>query len=151
MKNKLFKAACFILLSIFAACSTGDSPSDVAELFLKDVNSMKFDEAKKYSTEETAKMLEMMANLMAMSPTNKFPEKKITILDEVINGNSAKVKYEQEGKGIEYIKLVKKDDKWLVSVSKEDMAAKNAKKVKEDKEFKSVDSSATSLPDTTNK
>lgn len=125
MNRKILNVVLSAFLLVVVSCSTGDSPESVAEKFLKEVHKMQFDEAKKYSTQETAKMLEMMSSLMLMSPGKEIPEKKFTILEEDIKGDVATVKYQQEGKEAEFIKLVKRDGKWLVSVSKEDITSKN--------------------------
>ena len=57
MKNKII---CFIFVSLFAACGGNDSPKSVAGKFLDAMSKQDFESAKKYGTEETAKLLDMM-------------------------------------------------------------------------------------------
>jgi hypothetical protein len=119
----------FLISFLFlTACSTGESPKKVATAFLNEINKQQFEEAKKLATPETGKMLDIMASLVALSSNKSLLSKDFKIVNEEINGDAATVKYQEEGKDIEFIKLIKKDQKWLVSVSKEDMATKNVDK-----------------------
>ncbi len=130
MKKNLFKIATFIAVSILIACAGGEGPKNVAEKFLKETQAENFDGAKKYCTEETGKLLDMMASFAKMGDKDKKEkkdEKKFTMVDEKIDGDNATVTYKIEGKetGEQSLKMKKVNGKWLVSVSKDDMSKKD--------------------------
>jgi hypothetical protein len=122
---KLINLLIAFSLFSFVRCTSGDSPKKVAEAFIKDINNMQYEEAKKLATPETGKMLEVMGSLMGLSSKKDNTTKNFKILSEKIEGDAATVQYQEEGKDIEFIKLVKKNGTWLVAISKEDMATKN--------------------------
>lgn len=124
MKKILFVLIAPTILFL-AACSTGEGPKEVADKFLKEIYKMNFKGAKVYATPETGQMLDMMGSIMVLPPGKEAPSKKYEIIEENINGEAATVKYKQEGKEADVLSLVKKDGKWLVSVSKESISAKS--------------------------
>ncbi len=128
MKKQLRNLGTLILIGFFMACMGGsDAPKAVAEKFLKASVKMNFDEAKKYATEETGKLLDMMKQMSAMMPDSlKNKETKITMGEEKIDGDNAVVAYKEEGKEMEQkLSLKKSEGKWLVSISKEGMGGAN--------------------------
>jgi hypothetical protein len=122
MKNGLLKTGTFLMICFLFACS-GNSPKSVAENFLKAMNKMDFDGAKKYGTEDTNKMLDMLSGFAKMMPDSaKKEDVKMEITSEKIEGDKATYTYKEEGKdGDQTINLVKVDGKWKVAMSKDDM------------------------------
>lgn len=116
-------------LTLFAvACGGGKaSPSDVAEKFLNALNDLNFEEAKKYATDESASMLDMMAGLMNMGGEDmEKPEPKaINITGEEVDGDNATVTYttkDDEGNDVEEsIDLTKVEGEWKVKFDKSSM------------------------------
>ncbi len=127
MTKNIFKISTLIIALFVVACSGGNKPKDAASNFLSAVDKMDFEGAKKYATEDTGKLLDMMAGFAQMAPEKKDkPETKFEITNEVIDGDNATVTYKEEGKDEEQtIKLAKVDGKWLVAISKDDMNAKD--------------------------
>ncbi|MCX6292326.1 MAG: DUF4878 domain-containing protein [Bacteroidetes bacterium] len=122
MKN-LMKAATVVLVAFMMACSGGgDTPKAVAENFLKSYSKLDFDGAKKYGTEETGKLLDMMSSLTKMMPDSAKKEVKTEITAEKVDGDKATVTYKEAGKdGDQTLNLVKVDGKWKVAMSKDGM------------------------------
>ncbi len=119
-----------VVIAFFSACNSGNNPKAVAEKFLTATNQCKFDEAKKYCTPETGKLLDMMSGFAAMAP-DSIKNKKVDIkmLDEKIEGDVATVTYSDKAKDKpSTIKCKKVNGKWLVSMGKEDMQGKDDKK-----------------------
>lgn len=109
--------------ALLAACGGGasDTPSQVAEKYLTALNKQDFDAAKKYGTEKTAQMLDMMAPMMKMMGDAAKQESGFKILGEKVEGEKATVTYRSEGKDAdEALTLVQKDGKWLVDMAKEE-------------------------------
>lgn len=126
-KSKMKKLQILLICSLVAlsvACGGGDSPKSVAENFLKAMNSMDFEGAKKYGTEDTGKLLDMMSGFAEMVPdSTKANETKIEITGEKVEGDKATVTYKEDGREGEIpLNLVKVDGKWKVSMSKESMS-----------------------------
>jgi hypothetical protein len=130
--SKLFTFALLILTS----CGGGDSPKSVAENFLKAMNKMDYETAKKYGSEDTGRLLDMMSGFANMIPDSAKQEKSFEIKDEKIDGDKATVTYSQSGEvGEQTLDLVKIDGKWKVAMSKDSMNGE---------EGGSIDSGATS-------
>ena len=123
---KKFLALNLLTAILFVACGGGSSsPSDVATKFLNHTNKMEFKEAKKYATKGTGEILDLIAGMAGMMGDQQGP-KSFTITNETIDGDKATVTYRSEGKEEdETLNLVKEDGKWLVNMSKEDMAKEN--------------------------
>ena len=118
--------------ALLAACGGGasDTPTQVAEKYLTHLNKMEFDEAKKYGTEKTAGMLDLMSGMASMMPKNENPGFKIS--GETIDGEKATVTYRNDGKDAdETLSLVKQDGKWLVDMAKEEGAGDTGSEVME--------------------
>ncbi len=122
MKNGLFKASATVLICFLVSCS-GNSPKSVAENFLKAMNKMDFDGAKKYGTEDTGKMLDMLGGFAKMMPDSAKKDVKTKITSEKIEGDKATYTYKEVGKdsGEQTIHLVKVDGNWKVAMSKDDL------------------------------
>ena len=83
---------------------------------------MDFEGAKKYGTEDTNKMLDMLSGFAKMMPDSARKDVKTEITSEKIEGDKATYTYKEEGKdGEQTMNLVKVDGKWKVAMSKDDM------------------------------
>lgn len=101
--------AILLVSTLFFSCSS--SPETVAKNFTENLAKGKVDEAKKYATESTGKMLDFASSLGEL-PIN--PNFKFEMIENSIDNNRAKVTFiNQEGEK-ETIELVKIDGKWLV-------------------------------------
>ena len=110
------------LLAFFIACGGNDTPKSVAENFLKAMNKMDYETAKKYGTADTGKLLEMISGFAKMMPDSAKQEKNFEIKDEKVEGDKATVTYAESGEeGIQTLNLVKVDGKWKVAMSKDSM------------------------------
>jgi hypothetical protein len=116
-------ASTSILLSVLVflfACRNTDTPKSIAEKFLKSMSTEDFETAKKYGTEETEKLLDMMAGFKKMSADSAKHEMKFEITREKVEGENATVYYKEEGKSGELqLPMVKIDGKWKVLLTKE--------------------------------
>jgi hypothetical protein len=124
MKTRIY----IILLSFFFlfSCNMGNSPKKAAQNFLNAFNEKKFDEARKYSTPETIKLIDLMENLTKMTEsTDSIVPGKIEITSERVEGDSAFVSFREEGGTEEVLKLLKVDGEWLVHITKQDISAKD--------------------------
>jgi hypothetical protein len=140
MKTSLKHLASAALVVYLAACGGGDSPKSVAENFLKALNKMDYETAKKYGSEDTGKLLDMMSGFAKMMPDSARRERSFEIKDEKIEGDKATVTYSEQGEeGDQTLNLVKVEGKWKVAMSKDSMNSE---------EDSSMDSGATST-DTT--
>lgn len=114
-----------VLTGLFS-CNVGNSPKKTAKNFLDAFNEKKFDEARKYSTPETIKLIDLMENLTKMTEsTDSIVAGKIEITSERIEGDSAFVSFREEGGTEEVLKLMKVDGDWLVHITKQDISAKD--------------------------
>ena len=121
MKINFYKTGLTVFTMLLLACS-GNSPKSVATHFLKAMYKSDFEEAKKYGTEETAKMLDMLSGFAKMMPDSAKKDVKTEIVSEKVEGDKATYTYKEEGKNEEQtIHLVKIDGKWKVAMSKDDM------------------------------
>jgi hypothetical protein len=115
-----------ITLAGLFSCNIGNSPKKTAQNFLDAFNEKKFDEARKYSTPETIKLIDLMENLTKMTEsTDSIVAGKIEITSERIEGDSAFVSFREEGGTEEVLKLLKVDGEWLVHITKQDISAKD--------------------------
>ena len=84
------------------------------------MSSQDFETAKKYGTEETSKLLDMMSGFKKMSADSTGKDLKFEITREKIENENATVYYKEEGKEGELeLPMVKTDGKWKVLLSKE--------------------------------
>lgn len=96
---------------LFVSCSNG--PKNTVQSFTENMAKGKVDEAKKYATESTGKLVDFAASVggTPIEPNYKFEFIKDSIVD-----NKAWVKFKnQEGKE-EEMQVVKIDGKWLVHI-----------------------------------
>lgn len=122
-KILLSVAALFLIAMSFTSCNS-NSPKATADKFLTGLLHYDYESAKTVSTEETKKMIDLMAQFSAMMPDSIKQEAKkikVNIKDEKVEGDKATVTYTtsddpQEKK----LNLVKVEDKWLVQYSKMD-------------------------------
>lgn len=97
-----------ISLLLFS-CSSG--PSDAAKNFTENLAKGKVDEAKKYATESTGKMIDY-ANRFGGLPID--PNFRFEMLNDSIVKNKAWVTYTNQEGRIETVEVVKIDGNWLV-------------------------------------
>ncbi len=109
-------------LFIFTACEKALTPEQVSEKFLNLLEEQKFEEAKKYGTEQTQQVLDMYASLNQMGEEMMEDEETeagvIEDIECVVEGDKAMCSYTVDGE-FDQIPLVKQDDKWLVDLQKE--------------------------------
>lgn len=121
MKNNLIKIIVVVIMAFVIGCS-GNSPKSVAGNFLKAMNKMDFEGAKKYGTEDTGKMLDMLSGFMKMMPDSSKKETHSEIISETIEGDKATVTYKDEkNEGEQVLNLVKIDNQWKVSMNKDNL------------------------------
>lgn len=109
MKKYLFIA----LVAVFGLTACSQGPTDVAKNFSEKLAQGKVDEAKKYATESTGKLLDMVSGFggVKVQPNFKFEPIKDSIVDE-----KAWVFFKDENGDKQTVELVKVDGKWLVDV-----------------------------------
>ena len=129
MKKIRFAAAIAICLGVFSlnAQNTHDGgPKGVAYEWLTDFYHMDYDAVKKMSTEETISSIEFVEGFTKDFPDSvrqKAQQSAITIVSAKIEGNKATVTFRASDNPTkdEELHLIKKDEKWLVQFSKNDM------------------------------
>ncbi len=125
-----------VIVATLVACGGGDTPKSVAEKFLKSLNKMDYETAKKYGSEDTGKLLDMMSGFANLMPDSAKQERSFEMKEEKITGDKATVTYLASGEeGEQSLNLVKVDGKWKVAMSKDSM---------NDTEGSSMDAGATS-------
>ena len=113
MKKFVILTLLVLLSTLLSSCT--DSPSEVAKKFSQAVATGQVEEAKKYCTESTAKMLDMSAALGGMTEN---PNYKMNILRDSIVDNLAYVFFTENDSDMEQVmKLNKIDGEWKVSMS----------------------------------
>lgn len=119
--NLFIFAAAALFISACGGGSSSEGPKEVASKFITHVNNMEFDKAKKYGTEATNGILDMVAGFAGMAE-DKPENTGFEILDVQEEGDKATVTYRNEGADAdETLTLVKEGGKWLVDINKEDM------------------------------
>ena len=115
-----------MVILLLMGCS-GNSPEKSAEKFLNAFNEKNYEEARKYATPETIKLVDLMENLSKMSASaDSVSHPKIEVLESKIEGDSAMVTFREKGSDeTEELKLKKIDGKWLVHITKSDITAKD--------------------------
>lgn len=120
MKNLQINSFFLSVLLLLFACTGGDSPKSVSEKYLKAIGAYDFDAAKKYGTEDTGKLLDIMNGFAKMVPDSTKNNINFTILDERIDGDKAVVVYKEEGEdGETSLSLLRVEGKWKVNMTKE--------------------------------
>jgi len=146
--NRKYFLLCLILLFI-AGCSK-DNPKDVAQKFLSASARMDYDEAKKYATPATAKLLEMLSAASDLTPDSVKArmESSFEIVKEYKGGGSdtlAIVLYHMKNSDTDQtLNLVKRGGKWLVNVSKEEFNSSDLEVPAEEEELEADTTSASS-------
>jgi hypothetical protein len=116
--------ALLLLASIFIACSP-ENPKSVANNFLAAAAEMDYQQAKKYATPQTGKLLDMLAGAEAYTPDSvkKRMMSNYTIVDEYSRTDSTCiVLYHLKNSDTDQVlNLVKRSGKWLVNISKEEL------------------------------
>lgn len=123
MKNtiKLLGGALVAAVILFTSCGGAETPKGVAEKFMTAIEDKKFDEAAQYATDDTKAVIELIKGGKGSEAKREF-----VWGEEKIDGDKATVKYKVKGSDKdEEVSLVKKDDKWLVSMTKAQMTGKD--------------------------
>jgi hypothetical protein len=112
---------------LFVSCFSAGNPEKTAEKFLSAINERKFEEAKSFGTPETVKLVDMLEQLTKVmdNPDAESPV-KYEIIRHTTDGETAVVFFRESGSDVEQeLKLKKIDGKWMVHLTKEDMALKD--------------------------
>jgi len=125
MKKYFLSFAAVIVAAITLVSCSNNTPKAVAHKFLTSFYQMDFEAAKKVSTEDTKKMLEMFQQLtpmMADSTKQQLKKIKVDIKDVKNDGpDKATVTYVTTDNPKEQtLHLVKQGNKWLAQFSKQD-------------------------------
>ena len=117
----------YLLLLFIYSCSNTNSPRVVAEKFLAAYQQHDFAEAKKYSTKETIKLLQVLERIIKQDTTQHEIPHKIEIISEEIAGAKATVYFKEEGDDAEQRLMMRKvivegenEKQWRVLLTKED-------------------------------
>jgi predicted transcriptional regulator len=132
MKKNPISIFPFILL-LLVACQTGEKPGKVTEKFLQAINDKDFKAAREFSTPETGKLIDLMEQLQKMSEAaDSIAPVHFEIVSEKIDGDNATVTFKEKNSNeSDELHLVKLEDKWLVNVTKQDLAAKDMEQSEE--------------------
>ena len=116
MRTQIIISTVALAFLVFS-CQSENGSRIVAEKFLKAYSEGKFQEAKKYATGRTQKMVEI-AGAISLQGTKRKQPAEYEIIECQEMGNRATVKYRAKGSlTSEVIYLVKKDEAWLVGMS----------------------------------
>lgn len=120
-RTSLLLLLAIILQPFLQGCGGGDSPSEVADNFLKDLGKKDYNGAKAYCTDEGDRVIEMLKDLDEMMPDSARREASYEVLSEKIEGNVATVQFRTSGasEAPESLTLIKEEGKWQVSMTKE--------------------------------
>lgn len=127
MKN-IFKVIAVLAfgLSVISCGGGGNSAEGVANKFLEASNKGNFEEAKKYTDEQTAQMMTMMSSYLTPDKKAELEKRdiKIDILSSEEKDSTAVVKYkltdgETKKTQESQLDLKKVNDEWKVTVNKE--------------------------------
>lgn len=127
MKTKAILLFLFGLSLVTVSCKQESSPEETAQKFLNAFNERKYDEARKYATPETGKLIDVMEKLTENLESQEEPTSPpaIEVLSHTLDGDKATVTFRESETGEEQelaMKMV--DGKWLVHLTKEDISAK---------------------------
>ena len=112
-----------IVLLTLTAC--GNKPEKTATAFLSAVQAKDFEKAKEYTTDEGKELLTMAATMTASMDEQEDENITFNIIETVVEGDSAVVKYEEidgdnpDSKKEQELQMVKVDGDWKVALSKE--------------------------------
>lgn len=127
MNSKSLLLLLFSFSILTVSCKKEPSPEQVAQKFLNAFNERKYDEARKYATPETGKLIDVMEKLTENLESQEQPTTPpaIEVLSHTVDGDKATVTFRESETGEEQelsMKLV--EGKWLVHLTKEDISAK---------------------------
>jgi len=109
------KKAFFILLTVVLMCSCSSGPKSAAQNFSENLAKGKVDEAKKYATESTGKMLDFASGMGGGSKIN--PDFKFIFVKDSVADNRAWVTFKgAEEEREQTLELVKIDGDWKVNI-----------------------------------
>ena len=124
MKKALFSLTLALFAVIGLVGCDSNSPEAAADKFMTGLLHYDYEAAKSVSTEETKKMVDLMAQFSAMMPDSMKKEAKkikVNIKDSKEEGETAVVTYTtSEDPAEKKMNLVKQDGKWLVQYTKMD-------------------------------
>jgi hypothetical protein len=127
---RIFSHVLLLFMVVFVAGCSRENPKSVAQKFLSAAAEMNYQEAKKYSTPSTGKLLDMLAGAEAYTPDSvkKKMMSDFTIMKEYSRTDSTSiVLYHLKNSDTDQIlNLVKRDGKWLVNISKEELNTRDA-------------------------
>lgn len=134
MKNLSYILGLLLLVMLAVACGKkkgGSSPKDVAITFAKAMSRGDYDAAKAVSTEETKKAIDQVKSMAATNQDTK-KEGDYEVKSENIDGNNATVKLLNKLDNKESdVYLKKVNDKWMVSMDKQQITNKGGDTKKE--------------------
>ena len=116
-----------VLMSVSFTSCMKPNPEETASRFLKAVNERNYEMARRYSTEETGKLIDLLDRLSKLSE-EPLPSKRAEF--EIISGNIeddlATVRFREKGTATEQeLELMKVDGEWLVNITKESLTVKD--------------------------
>src|SRR5438094_962558 len=113
----------YFIIALVSGCSQ-NNPKTVAQKFLSASARMNYDEAKKYATPATAKLLDMLSATAEMTPDSvkKKRDSNFEIIREYGRNDTLSVilYHVKNSDSDQTLNVVKRDGKWLVNVSKEE-------------------------------
>lgn len=125
--KKILLLVCLPVL-LWMSCKRDEGPRPVAEKFLTAMQAHQYEEAGKYGTEETLKLLKQFEKIEKLNGLDSAmePTGKIVILSEDIKGKTAVVYFKEEGNELEQhitLQKVEVDGKgeWRVALKKEEI------------------------------
>ncbi len=109
---------------LYAVADNTKEPKAVALNFVQALKAKDYNKAKKYGTEATIRVIEMLQIESIIDSTNvktKAPKITAKILEAVVDGNQCHIRYEtSDMPGEEQtMTLTKTNDKWLVEMTKD--------------------------------
>ncbi|MGI9191326.1 MAG: hypothetical protein ACR2IL_04330 [Chitinophagaceae bacterium] len=123
MKNKYLLLLAMGVLCLWTACKN-EAPKEQATRFLTAFYQRNYDEAKKYTTERTASMLNMFKLMDASAdslPQQKFDEKALmaSMQEPRINQDTCRISYQHPfvKDGTEEVVLLRINNEWKVEMS----------------------------------
>jgi hypothetical protein len=134
-RNYIFLFIIVLVMGNACAFFSGNiykNPEKVCKKYLKLLDSKKYEEAKKYCSEDGIKMMDFFISLDKAAAENdkqknkglKNEKKKYADFETEINGNEALCSYFLNGEK-NRIKLIYLEGKWLVNHQKEDKQEEN--------------------------
>jgi hypothetical protein len=109
------KKVLFILITVALMCSCSSGPKGTAQQFSENLAKGKVDEAKKYATETTGKLLDFASSVGGGSKIN--PDFKFIFVKDSIADNRAWVTFKgSENEKEQTLELVKIDGDWKVNM-----------------------------------